>query len=116
MGFVAPHRRGTGNRTGGHAQNFWPLGKIKAGDVIPVAVVKRSAGIIISAFRERVLSIPGKIAASCEMRSRGEVEEIVRAEVHEALEELSRPILSADPPSHAGDEDAVAAADDGVEK
>jgi phage terminase Nu1 subunit (DNA packaging protein) len=84
------------------------------GDLIPVAVVKRSAGIIISAFRERCLSIPGKIAASCEMRSRGEIEEIVRGEVYEALEELSRPIL-VDPPAHVGNEGAVAAADDEVE-
>jgi phage terminase Nu1 subunit (DNA packaging protein) len=85
------------------------------GDLIPVAVVKRSAGIIISAFRERCLSIPGKIAASCEMRSRGEIEEIVRGEVYEALDELSRPIL-VDPPDHVGDDDAVATADDEVEK
>jgi phage terminase Nu1 subunit (DNA packaging protein) len=85
------------------------------GDVIPVAVVKRSAGIIISAFRERCLSIPGKIAASCEMRSRGEIEEIVQLEIYEALDELSRPIL-VDPPVHVGNDGAVAAADDEVEK
>jgi phage terminase Nu1 subunit (DNA packaging protein) len=85
------------------------------GDLIPVAIVKRSASIIISAFRERCLSIPGKIAASCEMRTRGEIEEIVRAEVHEALDELSRPIL-VDPPAHVGSDDAVAADDDDDEK
>ena len=34
--------------------------------------------IIFGAFRERCLSIPGKIAAICEMRLRGEIEEIVR--------------------------------------
>ena len=75
------------------------------GDLIPVAVVKRSAGIIISAFRERCLSIPGKIAASCEMRTRGEIEEIVRGEVYEALEELSAPIL-VDPPAQVDNDDA----------
>src|SRR6516164_4218264 len=84
------------------------------GDLIPVAVVKRSAGIIITAFRERCLSIPGKIAASCEMRTRGEIEEIVRGEVYEALEELSAPIL-VDPPAQVDNDDAVAAADDEVE-
>jgi phage terminase Nu1 subunit (DNA packaging protein) len=81
------------------------------GDLIPVAAVKRSAEIIIAAFRKRCLSIPGKIALACEMRSRGEIEEIVRAEVYEALDELSRPILSADQPTQDGDDDA--AADDG---
>jgi phage terminase Nu1 subunit (DNA packaging protein) len=84
------------------------------GDLIPVAVVKRSAGIIITAFRERCLSIPGKVATACEMRTRGEIEEIVRQEVFEALEELSRPIL-VDPPTQVGNDDAVVAADDGVE-
>jgi phage terminase Nu1 subunit (DNA packaging protein) len=83
------------------------------GDLIPVSVVKRSAGIIVAAFRERVLSIPGKIAAACEMRSRGEIEEIVRDEIHEALDELSRPILI--DPAHGGNEDAVVAADDEAE-
>jgi phage terminase Nu1 subunit (DNA packaging protein) len=85
------------------------------GDLIPVAAVKRSAGIIISAFRERCLSIPGKIAAACEMRSRGEIEEIVRGEIYEALDELSRPILSADPPTQDGNDEA-ASDDDEVGK
>jgi phage terminase Nu1 subunit (DNA packaging protein) len=76
------------------------------GDLISVAVVKRSAGIIISAFRERCLSIPGKVATACEMRSRGEIEEIVRGEIFEALDELSRPVLSADPPTQDGNDDA----------
>jgi phage terminase Nu1 subunit (DNA packaging protein) len=79
---------------------------VARGEVVSVAAVKRSAGIIIAAFRERCLSIPGKIAASCEMRTRGEIEEIVRGEIYEALDELSRPILSADPP--VGNEDAAA--------
>jgi phage terminase Nu1 subunit (DNA packaging protein) len=65
---------------------------------VPVALVKKSLEIILVVFRERVLSMPGKIAASCEMRSRGEVEEIVRDECYECLEELSRPILPLDPP------------------
>ena len=53
--------------------------------------------LISKAFRERVLSMPGKIAAMCEMRARGEVEEIVRSECYEALEELSRPIIPVEP-------------------
>jgi hypothetical protein len=58
--------------------------------------VQRGAETIFAAFRERCLSIPGKVAAICEMRSRGEVEQIVRDEVYEALDELSRPILLVD--------------------
>jgi hypothetical protein len=37
--------------------------------------------------------MPGKIADMCEMRSRIEVEEIVRSECYEALEELSGSII-----------------------
>ena len=59
-------------------------------------MVQRSAETIFTA-RERVRSMPGKIAAICEMRSRGEVEEIVRSECYEALDELSRPILPIEP-------------------
>lgn len=72
---------------------------------VPVALVKKSLEIVFMAFRERCLSIPGKVAVSCEMRSRGEVEEIVRDEVYEALDELSRPILPLDPPRGRLDDD-----------
>ncbi|MFG3595526.1 hypothetical protein [Bradyrhizobium sp. RDI18] len=65
---------------------------------VPVSIVKKSLENVFSVFRERCLSIPGKVAASCEMRSRGEVEKIVRDEIYEALEELSRPILPVDGP------------------
>jgi phage terminase Nu1 subunit (DNA packaging protein) len=69
---------------------------VTRGELVRLASVQRSAEIIFAAFRERCLSIPGKIAAICEMRSRGEVEQIVRDEVYEALDELSRPILLVD--------------------
>lgn len=62
----------------------------------PLSVVQRQAEIIFAAFRERILSIPGKLAAVCEMRSRAEVEMVLRDECSEALEELSRPILPVD--------------------
>jgi phage terminase Nu1 subunit (DNA packaging protein) len=85
------------------------------GNVISVETVIRSYGIIVAAVRERLLSIPGKVAAACEMRSRGEVHEIVQAEIFETLEELSRPVLFGDPPSpgdgKTGDDDT----DDGNE-
>jgi phage terminase Nu1 subunit (DNA packaging protein) len=72
---------------------------IARGEFVPAAEVLKSASIVVATFRERILAIPGKIAASCEMRSRGEVEEAIRSELYEALDELSRPIL----PVNGGD-------------
>lgn len=69
---------------------------VTRGELVRLATVQRGAEIIFAAFRERCLSIPGKVAAICEMRSRGEVEEIIRGEIYEALDELSRPILPVD--------------------
>src|SRR6201996_5763201 len=69
---------------------------VTRGELVRLATVQRGAEIVFAAFRERCLSIPGKIAAICEMRSRGEVEETVRDEVYEALDVLSRPILLVD--------------------
>jgi len=47
-------------------------------------------------LRERLVSMPGKIAASCGMREQREVEEVMRDEVYELLEELSEPIRCLD--------------------
>ena len=69
---------------------------VTRGELVRLATVQRGAEAIFAAFRERCLSIPGKIAATCEMRSRSEVEETVRAEIYECLEELSGPILPVD--------------------
>jgi phage terminase Nu1 subunit (DNA packaging protein) len=69
---------------------------VARGEYVRLSLIQRSAETIFATFRERALSIPGKIATSCEMRSRAEVEEIVRDEVYEALDELSRPILLVD--------------------
>jgi phage terminase Nu1 subunit (DNA packaging protein) len=80
---------------------------------VPLRMIERGATIIFSTFRERCLAIPGKIAAFCEMRSRDEVEKIVRDEIYEALEELSRPILTIDGP-WAGDEPASDVGEKGV--
>jgi phage terminase Nu1 subunit (DNA packaging protein) len=66
------------------------------GENVPLATVKRGVEILFSAFRERILAIPGKIADGCAMRPREEIEDIVRDELHEALDELSRPILPVD--------------------
>ena len=58
------------------------------GELVRLSEVERGATIIFAAFRERCLSIPGKIAAICEMRSRGEIEETVRGEIYEALDAI----------------------------
>ena len=63
-------------------------------DYAPLVLIMKGVGMIVSTFRERVLAIPGKIATSCEMRSRDEIEEMLRAELYEALDELSRPIVT----------------------
>lgn len=68
---------------------------IARGEYVPLALILRGVETILATFRERCLAIPGKTALSCEMRARGEVEEIIRAEIYEALDELSRPILDA---------------------
>ena len=80
---------------------------------VPLRLIERGATIIFSTFREKCLAIPGKIAASCEMRSRDEVEKIVRDEIYEALEELSRPILPIDGP-WPGDEQVADTGEKGV--
>jgi hypothetical protein len=62
----------------------------------PLSVVQRQMEIVFVAFRERILSIPGKLAAVCEMRSHAEVEVVLRDECWEILEELSKPVLTFD--------------------
>lgn len=78
---------------------------VARGEYVSLSAVRREVETMLTTFRERVLSIPGKIAASCEMRSRGEVEETIRDELYEALDELSQPIVasggSADDPDDA---------------
>jgi phage terminase Nu1 subunit (DNA packaging protein) len=62
---------------------------VARGEYVPLAAIQKSAEAIFATFRERVLTIPGKTAALCEGRSRAEIEEIVRGEVYECLDELS---------------------------
>ena len=62
---------------------------VARGEYVRLSQIQRSAETIFATFRERALSIPGKIAAFCEGRSRAEIEEIVRGEVYECLDELS---------------------------
>jgi hypothetical protein len=85
---------------------------VTRGELVRIATVQRSAEIIFAAFRERCLSIPGKIAAICEMRSRSEVEETVRAEIYECLEELSGPMLPLDGAPMEDESDAAVGHDE----
>ena len=62
---------------------------VARGEYVRLSLIQRSAETIFATFRERALSIPGKIAALCEGRSRAEIEDIVRGEVCECLDELS---------------------------
>src|SRR5207302_626369 len=61
-------------------------------EYVSLAVVRREVETMFAVLRERLMSIPGKIATSCEMRERQDVEEIMRDEVYELLDELSKPI------------------------
>ncbi|MCP2207448.1 hypothetical protein [Bradyrhizobium diazoefficiens] len=68
-------------------------------EYITVAAVRREVETMFAMLRERLLSIPGKFAASCEMRERRDVEEIMRDEIYELLDELSKPIRRLDGPT-----------------
>jgi len=68
-------------------------------EYVSLAGVRHEVETMFAMLRERLLSMPGKIAASCEMRERRDIEEILRGEVCETLDELSRPILPLDGPT-----------------
>ena len=68
-------------------------------EYITVAAVRREVETMFAMLRARLLSIPGKFAASCEMRERRDVEEIMRDEIYELLDELSKPIRRLDGPT-----------------
>jgi phage terminase Nu1 subunit (DNA packaging protein) len=61
-------------------------------EYVSLAIVRREVETMFAMLRERLLSIPGKIVASCEMRERRDVAQIMRDEVYELLDELSKPI------------------------
>jgi hypothetical protein len=60
------------------------------GDLISVDAVTRAGQRVMSVVRERILSVPGKKADALSMRTRDEVELILRDELCEALDELSQ--------------------------
>lgn len=68
-------------------------------EYVSLAAVRREVETMFAMLRERLLSVPGKMATSCEMRERRNVEEIMRDEVYELLDELSKPIPRLDGPT-----------------
>jgi phage terminase Nu1 subunit (DNA packaging protein) len=76
-------------------------------ELIHRELVVRSGQIIVAAFRERCLAVPGKLAVFGP-----EAEMAARDEIYECLEELSRPILSDDKVPWSDDGAAAEAADD----
>ncbi|SFJ01535.1 hypothetical protein [Bradyrhizobium sp. Gha] len=61
-------------------------------EYVSLAVVRREVETMFAILRERLVSMPRKLASSCGMREQREVEEVMRDEVYELLEELSKPI------------------------
>jgi phage terminase Nu1 subunit (DNA packaging protein) len=61
------------------------------GDLVSLTLLGKRIEAMLSVFRERVLSIPGKMADPLAMRPREEIEPLLRAELYEALAELSNP-------------------------
>ena len=61
------------------------------GDLVSLAAVRERYEASLMVFRERALSHPGKMADPLSMRTREEIEPLLRAEMYEMLDELSDP-------------------------
>lgn len=61
-------------------------------EYVSLVAIRREVERMLGMMRERLLSMPGKIAASCEMGEQCDVEHILRDKVYEILDELSGPI------------------------
>jgi hypothetical protein len=66
------------------------------GDLVSLAAVRKRYEASLMVFRERALSHPGKMADPLSMRTREEIEPLLRAEMYEMLDELSDPTAYAD--------------------
>jgi len=65
-------------------------------EYVSLAGVRRAVDAMLAMLRERLLSMPGKIAASGEMYEQRDVEQIEREEVCALVDELSGPVLLSD--------------------
>jgi phage terminase Nu1 subunit (DNA packaging protein) len=70
---------------------------ISRGDYIELSVIKHLLIVMFAIIRERLLTLPGKMADTCEMRARGEIADLMRIEVTEILDELSDPTAGSVP-------------------
>jgi phage terminase Nu1 subunit (DNA packaging protein) len=61
------------------------------GDFVSLETIKKILIAMLAVIRERLLTIPGKMADACEMRLRAEIEAILRTEIIETLNELHDP-------------------------
>lgn len=59
------------------------------GDLASLADIQQYLIGLFAVFRERILTIPGKLSDTLSMRTREEIEPVLRAELYEALDELS---------------------------
>jgi phage terminase Nu1 subunit (DNA packaging protein) len=62
---------------------------IVRGDYVSLELFAKKVDAMILVVRERILTIPGKLADKLSMRTRDEIDLILREEVYEALNELS---------------------------
>jgi phage terminase Nu1 subunit (DNA packaging protein) len=70
---------------------------ISRGDYVSIGAMRDRIETMLTVFRERILTTIGKMADPLSMRPREEIEPLLRAELYEALDELSNPA------SHGGD-------------
>jgi phage terminase Nu1 subunit (DNA packaging protein) len=64
--------------------------ELKTGAVVPVAEVEQSLGMLVDAFRKRMLAMPSKFAQRIiATKSIVEVEGVLRDEVYHALEQIA---------------------------
>ena len=80
------------------------------GDLVSLTAVQKRLIALLAIFRERILSIPGKMADPLSMRTREEIEPLLRDELYEALDELSDPTLPAGSPVVVGNGSLAATA------
>lgn len=63
--------------------------KVLKGELIPAETVEHVQGAMVGSFRSKVLSIPTKSAGKVQnLSDLAEIEDVIRAEVYEALTEL----------------------------
>jgi phage terminase Nu1 subunit (DNA packaging protein) len=67
------------------------------GELVSLAGVQHAIEGTCTNVRELILAVPGKQAAHLEMRSRAEIEEMLRDELYELLETLSDPTKTLPP-------------------